>query len=347
MNCTKLNKIKSDVQHLWHIRNACTPLPIISVIYMNKSIKIHEFILCEYFNTYEILKKDLTEHENIKELVLSSSIIFDNYHLEYKYFELIIKYLYGLECDLEGILLNDLYKIHAFMKKHCMDDSKLMSAIENKIHHTIYYLPDIDICGGLNKYDDYIIKHKGGYLDTCGLMKKANQKYKHYYSQNSADNFFKMPYITINNLDELFDKFNKYLLDQEIYDYALPLIFEKYSLNNNEYTFKSKNMPVKKTDNETQIMDKLGYYVLMRHKYYTLSFLNKNFKKIKMDDLFNGQCNKYIHIKHLYTKHAIMRCAELEQNNKPKIEPGDATKNNDDVMDDENESENTIDVNIQ
>jgi len=197
-----------------------------------------------------------------------------------------------------------------------MDDSKLMTDIEKKIHHTIYYLPDIDICGGLNKCNNYIIKYKrGGGWTTSELTEKANIKYKHYYSQKSQDDSFKIPYITINNLDELFDKFDKYLLDQEIYDYALPLIFEKYNLNNNEYTFECKNVIVEKTDNETQIMDKLGYFVLMRHKYYTLSFLNKNFKKIKMHDVFHGGCNKYIHIEYLYTKHVIIKCAELEENN--------------------------------
>jgi len=110
----KINKIKLNVQYLWYMREEHVPLPIINIKYMNKSIKIHEFILRKYFNTYEMLQKDFIEYDNIKELNLSSSIIFDNYHLEYKYFELIIKYLYGLECDLEDILLNDLYKIHAF-----------------------------------------------------------------------------------------------------------------------------------------------------------------------------------------------------------------------------------------
>jgi len=316
------NKIQLNVQYLWHMIEKYKSSPIINIEYMDKIIKVHEFILCNHFNSYEILKKDIVECENIKKIVLSSSIIIDTYHLEYKYLELIIKYFYGFYYDFKNISLNDLYKIHAFLKKHCMDDSPLMSDIEKKIHHTLYYLPNIDITGGLNSFENHKIYIN--ILCSNKMTKNVTNKYYHYHLFNrcSYDLTLKQDIAcnVIENLNELFDKYEKYLIDEEIYDYVLLHVFQKYNLNNDKHTFELKNtqFSINKNDTEEEIKKKLLYYNLMKHKYYTLSFLNKKFKEITMEKLFNGECQDYIDREHLHTIHVIFKCGELERNNKSK-----------------------------
>jgi len=84
-----------------------------------------------------------------------------------------------------------------------------------------------------------------------------------------------LPFKKINNLNNLFKEYDEYLTDDQIYNYALSLIFKKYNLDNKKYTFKLPygKIRIEETDSETQIMQKFGYYNLMKHKYYTLSFL--------------------------------------------------------------------------
>jgi len=108
-------------------------------------------------------------------------------------------------------------------------------------------------------------------------------------------------------------------LDDQIYDYALSLIY-KNSLNNNDCTFElpQGNIKFETDDNDEQIMKKLKYRNLLKHKYYTLSFLNKSFSNININDMLKGSYEKYICSENLYTKHAILECAKLEQENEPK-----------------------------
>jgi len=148
------NIIQSNIQFsdLWNHREDHKMFSIINIKYMDNSIKVQEFILKKYFGDYNILKKDLKDKktDKIKNLHFSSSIISDDYYLEYKYFGLIIKYFYGQECNLTDISLNDLFKIHAFLTKHCIKNSDLVDKIENKINDVICDLPIINIYGGKN-----------------------------------------------------------------------------------------------------------------------------------------------------------------------------------------------------
>ena len=201
-------------------------------------------------------------------------------------------------------------------------NTDLITMVENKIHHVVYNLPIIVLCGGKNKCNKYRIDceiqpdydsldkikneiKKNGYHDFDKLLSRAkSEKYRFLHS---------LKWIKINNLDELSKTYDEYLMDDQIYDYALSLIFNKYNLYNKKYTFKLPcgKINIKKTDTGTQMMDKLGYFNLMKHKYYTLSFLNKNFIKIKKDDVDNGYYDDYINSENMYTKHVVLKCAEL------------------------------------
>jgi len=324
-----MNKIQSKIQFnvLWSCREQCSLFSIVSINYINNNIKIHEFILSYYFGTYEMLKRDFVLCDEFKQLEFSSSIISDNYHLEYKYFELIIKYFYGLECNLENISLNDLCKIHAFLTKHCVNNDKtdLIDIIENKIEYIIYCIPIINVHDRINNCDTYKTTCQVLFCCNAEVLKNTINKYKYYLhkyylikNENSCYdcwNSFKLEFEhkTIHDLNELFDNYEEYLLDDYIYDYVLSLIFRKYNLHNKEYTFKlpCKAIKIKKTDNEIQMMEKLGYFNLMKHKYYTLSFLNKNFIKIKKNDVDAGYYDDYINSENMYTKHAVLKCAEM------------------------------------
>jgi len=344
MDLDKVNEIQSKIKFdtLWNYREHYDMFSIIKINYMNNDINIHEFILSDYFGTFKILKKDFIVCDKFKKLEFSSSIMSDDYHLEYKYFELILKYFYGHKCSLENILLNDLCKVHAFLIKHYMKDKNtdLITMVENKIHHVVYNLPIINIYGGMNSCDtceiDYniLIKKDDAItiinkyehclfnavtnMDYCewdgNIKRKECETTTHEIYHIYDDELF---CEKINDLNDLFKEYDEYLIDDQIYDYALSLIFKKYNLDNEKYTFTLPDgiIRIEETDDESQIMHKLRYYNLMKHKYYTLSFLNKNFIKINMDDVLNGKYNKYTYSENIYTKHAIFECAKLQQHN--------------------------------
>jgi len=334
-----INKIQLNVLYMWNMINIQDPQTIINIKYMNEIIQVHEFILKKHFSIYEILKNDFVIQEGTINLDFSSTIISDEYHLEYKYFELIIKYYYGFVCDLKGITINDLFKIHAFLTKHCMENT-LLSSIENKIHYLIYHLPIIDICDGKNKLKDYKINYQirfmyGMHEDKNELESKMCRHGISHYYKTLVSKFInipielipfgcmKIPHNTINNLQELFDKYDEYLFDEQIYNYSLSFILKKYKLDIDKYNFKLPNDDIY-INNYTQaeadeyIINNLGYFNIIKHKFYTMSFLNKSFKNINMKKIFTGQYKTYIYYEHIYTIHAIIKCAELEKNTEPK-----------------------------
>jgi len=316
MNNMKITGMLKHYQYLW--KNRDNIMPEINVKIKKKSIIVHEYILIEYFNIYK--------NNGTNEFDLYKAITFN---ISDEYFELIIKYLYGFYYDFKNISLNDLFKIHVFLTEYCTC-SILIYKIENKIHRILYYLPNIWIMydgksTGKNKFYNYEMAFDIKNLSKHSVIKKFRKnvsEYKHYYLNKISrpEINVKLAHHKIKNLDDLFDKYKEYLLDDEIYDYALSLVFKKYDLNNPEHGFyipdpKTRSVDISDDDDGVEMMRKLYFYNLMKHKYYTLSFLNKNFEKINMANIFNGCYKRYKYSKNLYTIHVILKCAKLEEKN--------------------------------
>jgi len=317
-----MDRSKSYNHYLWNNRIEGHLMPKIKIKYLDNIITVHEFVLQDNFKTYEILKDNFVGDGVIKELNFNSiTTITGVVQLEYKYFELIIKYLYGIEFNLESILLNDLYKIHMFLAKHFTKNISLICEIEDKIQLFLYDLPIININGNKKHDENYTMLCNIDFHCDVQILRHALNKYKYNHFVGKPSYFEEMklilPHKIIKNMDELFDKYKKYLLDGEIYDYSLSHTFNKYDIGNNKHipALLKKNVVIENTDNETEIMEKVGYYNLMKYKYYTLSFLNKSFSKINMSDLFDGHYNEYKKSKNLYTTHAILKCVMLTQSN--------------------------------
>jgi len=327
MNCEDINSYQSYNIYLWNNRIEDHLIPKIEIKFVDDTITVDEFILRDNFKTYELLKDKFVGDGIVKELDFSHMMsVIDNICIEYKYFKLIIKYLYGFEFDFEGISLNELYKIHLFLTKHCNDNMPLKSQLEDRIHFVLFQLPFININGEFNNDENYKKKCNVG---TCNIPVLVNtiKKYKYYpFIQKYFTPYFlesnswnkitlELPHKIIKNTDEIFDKYKEYLLDDEIYDYALSHIFNKYDIGNDKYIPKLPDRDIKiQIFNEKRMMEDLGYYNLMKYKYYTLSFLNKNFAKINLNNILDGYYNKYKSTKNLYTIDAILKCAKLAKN---------------------------------
>ena len=321
MNCENIDKTPPHVKYLWNNKITYDSFPIIYLKYMDNVIKIHEFILRDHFKTYDTMKKKIVQDDNIKELDLLEVIDFDTLNLEYKYLDLIIKYLYGHDCDIQNIPLNDLFKIHLFLTKHCMMISFFIHKIENKIHEIIYNMPAIKMDRGKNYISKYSFQVSFIIIDKINirseLCKYGHELYVHPYNyfEESCNVAVNIKYNKIENLNELFDKYDKYLLDDEIYDYGMSFMLKKYNLDNYNYYLPNGKIYIYKKDNAEEIMKKLGYYNYMKHKYYTLSFLNKNFAQINENNIFNGHYYEY-YIKYsnkLDISHILQQCAYLKK----------------------------------
>jgi len=335
MNSDYYNTISPIIEfnELYKYRDEYDLFSIIKIKYMKNIINIHEFILKEYFGNYEILKKDFIICDDFKELHFSCSIICDKYFLEFEYFELIIKYLYGFTCDLTNIKLNNLFKIHAFLDKHCVTKSNLIEMIENKINHIIYYMPIINIYGGKNNcsYELKYNAHERMNDNILNFLKSQtkfiiNQYNKYIYEILLLNN-------NIKNLVDLFDKYDNYILDKKIYNYALSLVHNKYNLKDhiNNILFNLDFSSHDFNDNTKIIM----YTNFWNHKYYTLSFLNSKFRYINIKNVLRGYYRQYID-KNVFTEHVILKCAEL--NNIDEDNYDDLDDDNDD-LDDDNDDE--------
>jgi len=308
---------------LYNSRDEYSLYSIIKLSFINndKIFNIHEFILKEYFINYQVLINDAVVNTEFKNLLFDESIIDIDYFISYESFIAIIKYLYGLVDEfietIKKYNLNELFKIHAFINKYIIND-ELNHLIEKIINNKIINIPFIYLNSINNVFLDntyIIIKLINGIKKEYFKITEENEEYfvnkilKPIIPINGMmnnlsilsldfelleDNVLKLT-IKANKYkinSELLEKYQEYLLDDEIYNYVLDYYINYSGLKKVQNNIYNEIINIRKKEykiNEFEDYYKLDNLITLG-RYYTLTFMNTKFAN---EEYINNIVNNY------------------------------------------------------